>query len=154
MADVDAIEVRENNRLAPRYGMNQLSFRELVEKEQRVAQLCQEIIKNGEYPLQIKGLLDYGILEENEELQDFFVVLTKVCELLEAGFHVLIVRSMLGCACGEKSGPGDGFDSSFDEKFSSAFTDVEVRKDFWGTEHLFPIQVVNAFSYCRNIFFC
>ncbi|MBR1605904.1 MAG: hypothetical protein IJ660_07375 [Alphaproteobacteria bacterium] len=141
MADNDAIEVRENNRLASRYGMNQLSFQSVCEKEQKIAQQCQEILKTKELPILIKGLVDYGILE-NDELQDFMKVLSKAHELLQQGFHVLIIRGMMECACGRPSELGYG---CFDEKFSPAFTDVEVRQDFWETKHLFPIEKVSAF---------
>ncbi|MBQ8464538.1 MAG: hypothetical protein IJ545_00850 [Alphaproteobacteria bacterium] len=137
MADTDAIEVRENSRLAPRYGMNQLSFHKLMEKEQKVSRLCQEILKTKEFPIQLKTLIEYGIVEA----EDFFIVLEKAKNLLEQGFHVLIIRGMMDCACGRKSGLGYG---CFDEKFSPTFTDVEVRKDFWGTENLFSIEMVSA----------
>lgn len=138
--DINAVEVRENNRLAPRYGMNQLSFQSLREKELRVLRKCEEILKKKELPLLVCKLEEFGVKGVQEKAQDIFVVLGKAAELLKQGFHVLIIRGMLGCAGGNKSMLGYG---AFDEKFTKAQTDMNFRKELWGTEHLMPIDVVS-----------
>lgn len=137
--NLDAIEVHENNRLAPRYGSDQLSFRETREKEQRVLRKCEEILAKNEFPLPVQNKLEE--LGRKEELQDVFIVLARVVELLKQGFHVLIIRGMLGCAGGNKSSLGYGV---FDEKFTRAWTDMDFRKELWGTVHLLPIDVVRC----------
>lgn len=136
--NLDAIEVRENNRLAPRYGMNQLSFQSLRVKEQDVLHKCEELLKKEELPLLVRKLGEFGI-NVQDEAQDVFTVLEKVVELLKQGFHVLIIRAMLGCAGGNKSSLGYG---AFDEKFTRALTDMNFRNALWGTENLMPIDVV------------
>ncbi len=143
MADQDAIEVRENNRLAPRYGMTQLSFQSLVVKEREVIRSCENILKTKELPLLVRKLNEFSDFSESQqgEEQDFFPVLTKATGLLKKGFHVLIVTSMLGCAGGSESHLGYG---TFDEKFFVAYTDPEARKEFWGTVHLLPIEMVRT----------
>ncbi len=138
-ADINAIEVRENEMLAPRYGMNQLSFRNLIAKEALVSQRCGKLLKTREFPIQLKSLIDYGMAQS----EDFFIVLERIKNLLDQGFHVPIIRGMMDCACGRKS----GLDRCFDEKFSPAFTDVEIRKDFWGTKDIFSIEMVSAFLF-------
>ncbi len=137
--NLDAIEVRENNRLAPRYGMNQISFQTLRVKEQEVIRRCEEILKKKELPRLVLKLGEFGEKATPEENQAIFIVLAKAKELLEQGFHVLIVNAMLGCAGGNKSKLGYG---CFDEKFTRALTDMDFRKELWGTEHLLPIDVV------------
>ena len=137
--NLDAIEVRENNRLAPRYGMNQLSFQSLRLKEQEVLGKCEKILKTKELPLLMRKLDEFGVKGVKESAQDIFIVLAKVVELLRQGFHVLIIRAMLGCAGGTKSSLGYG---AFDEKFTRAHTDMNFRKELWGTEQLLPIDIV------------
>lgn len=135
--NLDAIEVRENNRLAPRYGMNQLSFQSTREKEQVVLRKCEEIIKAKKLPLLVLKLEESGV-KVQEEANDVFIVLEKAAEFLKQGFHVLIIQAMMGCAGGDKSSLGYG---AFDEKFMRAHTDMGFRKDLFGTDHLLPIMV-------------
>lgn len=135
----DAIEVRENNRLAPRYGMDQLSFRDMREKEQVVLRCCKELLEKKELPLPVRDKLKE--LGMQQEPQDVFIVLEKAAELLKQGFHVLIIRAMLGCAGGKKSSLGYG---AFDEKFTRAWTDMDFRKELWGTQNLSAINVVSC----------
>ncbi len=137
--NLDAIEVRENNRLAPRYGMNQLSFQATRMKEQEVLCKCKKILELKKLPLLVSKLEELGVKGVQEESQDFFVVLEKAAKLLDDGFHVLIIQAMLGCAGGEKSSLGYG---AFDEKFTKAMTDMDFRKKLWGTDHLMPIDMV------------
>lgn len=141
MADHDAIEVRENQRLDPRYGDGTHStFLALKVKEDKVRNVVNKLLKENRFPFVIQKFLDYGTFEDKEtELMDFFVVLLKAKNLLDEGFHVLIISSMLRCAAGHESKLGYG---TFDEKFFRAYTDIDVRKDFWGTEHLLPIELV------------
>ncbi len=142
ISDIDAIEVRENNRLAPRYGMTQLSFQSLRVKELEVAHQCEEILKGKKFPLLLQKLSEFGFsADEQKEAQEFFCVLKKAKNLLKDGFHVLIIRSMLGCAGGKPSRLEYG---AFDEKFTRALTDLEFRKDLWGTEYFLPIKLVSA----------
>lgn len=138
--NLDAIEVRENNRLAPRYGMNNISFQATREKELKVLGKCEEILKAKELPLMVLKLEESGVRVQ-EVTEDFFIVLAKAAELLKQGFHVLIIQGMLGCVGGNKSGLGYG---CFDEKFGRANTDMDFRKELWGTEHLLPIEVVRG----------
>ena len=140
MADIDAIEVRENHCLAPRYGMNQLSFRELVVNERRVLLRCEQMLDGTYVPVLLSRLAKFCGFSEDEK-KEIIAVLTKTASLLKQGFHVMIIRSMIGCACGRKSGLGYG---CFDEKFSPAFDDIEVRKDFWGAESLFSLEFASA----------
>jgi len=147
MADIDAIEVRENQRLNPRYGDGKnLSFPSLILKEKEVSSKCGQFIEENRFPLMIQKLIDFGTFDDEEnkdaQLSDFFVVLRKAKSLIDEGFHVMIVIAMLGCANGRKSQLGYG---EFDAKFTRAFTDLDVRKDFWETEYLLPIQLVRAF---------
>ena len=139
--NLDAIEVRENNRLAPRYGTDQLSFRSLREKEQEVLRKCEEILKAEKLPLLVCKLEEFGVKGVQEKTHDIFVVLAKATELLKQGFHVLIIQAMMGCAGGNKSLLGYG---CFDEKFGRASTDMDFRKELWGTENLLPIDVVRG----------
>lgn len=138
--NLDAIEVRENNRLAPRYGMNNISFQATREKELKVLGKCKEILKAKELPLLVLKLEESGVRVQ-EVAKDVFVVLDKAAELLKQGFHVLIIQAMMGCAGGNKSLLGYG---CFDEKFGQAFTDMDFRKELWGTENLLPIDVVRG----------
>ena len=137
--DLDAVEVRENNRLAPRYGSDQLSFRSLREKEQEALRKCEEILKAEKLPLLVCKLEEFGVKGVQEKTPDIFVVLAKAADLLKQGFHVLIINGMMGCAGGNKSNIGYGY---FDEKFGRAYTDVNFRKELWGTEHILPLDVV------------
>lgn len=137
--NLDAIEVRENNRLAPRYGMNNISFQATREKEQEVIRKCEEILEKKELPLLVRKLGEFAANAEQEEVQDVFIVLAKAKDFLKEGFHVLIVNGMLGCAGGNKSNLGYG---CFDEKFGKANTDMDFRKELWGTKHLLPIDMV------------
>ena len=129
----DAIEVQENNRLAPRYGNS--SFQGLAVKEKNVLQQCEQILEEKSLPLLVKKV------KSAVDKEDFFLVLEKATALLKQGFHVLIIRAMLECANGSKSGLGYG---AFDEKFSRAFADTDFRKALWGTESLTAINVVSA----------
>ena len=138
--NLDAIEVRENNRLAPRYGMSNLSFRETRKKELKVLGKCEEILKAKELPLLVLKLEESDI-NVRKEANDVFIVLEKAVDLLKQGFHVLIIQAMMGCACGSKSNLGYG---CFDEKFGKASTDMDFRKELWGTENLLPIKVVRG----------
>ena len=137
--NLDAIEVRENNRLSPRYGTDKISFSTLRKEEQEVIRKCEEILKEKELPLPVcNKLKELGM---KEEPQDVFIVLAKATELLKQGFHVLIIRAMLGCANGNKSSLGYG---AFDEKFTRALTDMDFRKELWGTENLSAINAVRC----------
>ena len=140
--NLDAIEVRENNRLAPRYGTDKISFSTLRKEEQEVIRKCEEILKKKELPLSLCNKLEeLGAKDMQEETQSVFIVLEKATELLKQGFHVLIIRGMLGCACGHKSSLGYG---AFDEKFTRALTDIDFRKELWGTESLLSIEAVSS----------
>ena len=138
--DLDAIEVSENNRLAPRYGMNNTSFQATREKELKVLGKCEEILKEKKLPLLVLKLEESGVRVQ-EVAEDIFIVMDKATELLKQGFHVLIIQAMMGCAGGNKSNIGYG---CFDEKFGQAFTDMDFRKELWGTENLLPIIVVRG----------
>ena len=137
--NLDAIEVRENNRLAPRYGMDQLSFRATREKEQEVLRKCEKFLEKKELPLLVHKLEELGVKGVPEETSEIFIVLAKAVDLLKQGFHVLIIQAMMGCAGGNKSSLGYG---AFDEKFTRALTDMNFRRELWGTVHLMPIDVV------------
>ena len=140
MDNLDAIEVQENNRLAPRYGMCQLSFQDLAPKERGITLQFERILDGTHIPVLIPKLSKFANFSESEQ-EGLSAVLAKTVSLLKEGFHVLIIRGMVDCTCGRPSGLGYG---CFDEKFSPAATDLEVRKDFWGTELLFPIEMVSA----------
>ena len=140
MENFDAIEVQENGRFVPRYGMSQLGFQNLVVKERAAALQIERILDGTHIPVLLLKIKEFSAISEDEQ-KEISAVLAKAVSLLKEGFHVLIIRGMLGCACGQKSGIGYG---SFDEKFSPAFTDVEVRKDFWGAEHFYPLKFVSA----------
>ena len=140
MKDLDAIEVRENNCLAPRYGMSQMGFQDLVVKERAATQQCERILDGTHVPVLLCKINEFGAFSEDEQ-KEISAVLTKATDLLKEGFHVLIIRGMLDCSCGRPSGLGYG---NFDEKFSPAYTDLETRKDFWGTEQILPLEFVSA----------
>lgn len=155
MANPDAIEVRENQRLDPRYGDGTHStFPGLKLKESKVLYVVNKLLEAHQLPLIIQKSIELGAFDKEEDkdakLDAFFVVLLKAKNLLDEGFHVLIISSMLGCACGHESKLGYG---AFDEKFTRAFTDPEVRKDFWGTEYLLPIELVRAVLLDLMMFF-
>lgn len=140
MKNPDAIEVCENNLLAPRYGLSQMGFQDLVVKERAAALQIERILDESHVPVLLRKINEFGAFSEDEQ-KDISAVLAKAALLLKDGFHVLIIRGMLACACGRKSGLGYG---CFDEKFSPAYTDLDVRKDFWGTTRLLPLEFVSA----------
>ena len=142
MADYDAVEVRENCRLAPQMGMSQLAYRELIVKEREIVRKCAEILKKSEFPVLVQKLIAFGAFpeEKKRELRGFFAVLKKSVTLMTAGFHAVVVTAMLGCTRGKGDFPY--YNREFDAKFIEVFKNKEVCKDFWGTADLLPMNLV------------
>ena len=97
MADLDAVEVRENQRLDPRYGDGTHStFPELKLKEGKVLYVVNKLLEVHQLPLIIQKSIELGAFDKEEDkdakLDAFFVVLLKAKNLLVTAVVHLIVH--------------------------------------------------------------
>jgi len=131
----NTVEGNLNGRFAPYMGLNQMSYRQLVVKENELLQKLSSIVLKAQLPETCTKRLQSE--EKKQQIAETQKVLQKVVALMKNGFHVALIFGMLKVTVGKSS----GFDSDFENRFKPLYKDEACREDFWGTKEPVPFLI-------------
>ena len=135
----NSVEVSLNGRFGPYMGLNQMSYRQLVVKENELLQELSSIVLKAQLPERFQSE------DKKQQIAETQKILQKVIALMKDGFHVAIVFGMLKITVGKSS----GFDSDFERRFEPLYKDEECREDFWGTKE--PVAFFTAIGLLSSL---